>query len=180
MSLMTRAVTAFAVLSLAAIPVAALTIKNTSGNDITVGVHNGTDQAVYTVPAGGSVEVKEDCSSDCAVTGPWGYSRLVAQNATIETDGTPLVTATADAPDAPAPQALVPQNPVSEPLPAAAPAAEAAAASPPVAAEPAPVAPRKRVAKPRRPSKQASKQAKKKSGPAAGSWQMLLQGPGKK
>jgi hypothetical protein len=168
MSLMTRAVGAFAVLSLAAIPVAALTIKNTSSKDVSVGVDNGVEEAVYQIPAGGSVDVKEDCSSDCAVTGPWGYSRLVAQNATIETDGGSLVTADAT----PVPQGLVPQNPVSETVEGADAAASAEAA--PQAAAPARAVARKRAAKPRR---SAAKQAKK--GPAAGTFQMLFQGPGK-
>lgn len=163
MSLMTRAVGAFAVLSLAAIPVAAVTVKNTSTNDVSVGVDNGVEESVYQIPAGGSVDVKEDCSSDCAVTGPWGYSRLVPQNATIETDGGSLVTA--DAAPA-APQSLIPQNPVSE----SAPAPEATASE---VAEPAPAVTRKRAVKPRRQTKHAKK------GPAAGSFQMLFQGPGK-
>lgn len=167
MSLMTRAIGAFTVLSLAAIPVAALTINNTSSSEVSVGVDNGTEETVYKIPAGGSVDIKQDCSSDCAVTGPWGFSRLVAQNATIETDGGSLVTAELAA----KPQSLVPQNPVSETVDGAEPSASAAPAE---TAKPAPVAPRKHAAKPR---KQASKQHKK--GPSAGSFQMLFQGPGK-
>lgn len=163
MSLMTRAVAAFAVLTVAAIPVAALTIKNTSGKEVSVGVDNGSEEAVYQIPAGGSVDVKQDCSSDCAVTGPWGFSRLVAQNATITTDGESLVTATA----APRAQGLVPQNPVAEPSDAQ--AAAAAADAPPAKAAPA-KARSKRANKPR-----SSKQAQK--GPGAGSFQMLFQGP---
>ncbi|WP_295555042.1 hypothetical protein [uncultured Hyphomicrobium sp.] len=164
MSLMTRAVTAFAVLSVAAIPVAALTIKNTSSKEISVGVDNGTEEAVYQIPSGGSVDVKQDCSSDCAVTGPWGYSRLVAQDATIETDGLPIVTVAATAES----QSLVPQNPVAE----AADGTEAATTE--TEAKPAPVV-RKRTAKSRKPA--TVKQAQK--GPASGSFQMLFQGPGK-
>ena len=92
MKLMTRAAATLAVLTAAAIPVAALTIKNTSTKDVTAAVDTGTEEAVYTVPAGGSVDVTQDCSSGCAVTGPWGYSRMVSQNDAIETDGAPLVT----------------------------------------------------------------------------------------
>jgi hypothetical protein len=165
MSLTTRVVTAFAVLSLATIPVPALTIKNTSSADVSVGVDNGLDEAVYQIPAGGSVDVREDCSTDCAVTGPWGYSRLVAQNVTIETDGTSLVTADA-AMEAPS---LVPQNPVSEP----ADAADTAISEEPATTEPAPVV-RKRTATRKAGAKKAAK------GPASGSFQMLFQGPGKK
>lgn len=165
MSLMTRVVTAFAVLSVAAIPVGALTIKNNSSKDVSAAVDNGTDEAVYQIPAGGSVDVKQDCSSDCAVTGPWGYSRLVSQNDAIETDGTSLVTANA-APVAPSSRGLVPQNPVAEP-------ADAVATGTPAVAKPAPATPSKRYAKPRRPVQQAKK------GLGAGTWQMLMQGPGK-
>jgi len=165
MSLMTRAAATLAVLSLAAIPVPALTIKNTSSTDVSIGVDNGTDENVYQIPAGGSVEVKEDCSSDCAVTGPWGYSRLLAQNVTVETDGLSLVTAEVPTKS----QGLVPQNPVAEPSDAT----DSVSTQAPAKAEPAPVV-RKRAAKPRKP---VTKQAKK--GPASGSFQMLFQGPGK-
>src|SRR5262245_10943405 len=164
MTMMTRAVTAFAVLSLAAIPVGALTVKNTSSQDVSIGVDNGSEEAVYQIPAGGSVEVKQDCSSDCAVTGPWGYSRLVAQTDTLETDGGALVTADA----APATQSLVPQNPVTETPESAAPAAEAPAAEPAADAKPARVYRKKQ------------RQAAAKKGPSAGTFEMLFSGPGKK
>jgi hypothetical protein len=160
MSLMTRAVTAFTVLSLAAIPVAALTIKNTSSKDVSVAVDNGTDEKVYQIPAGSSVDVKEDCSSDCAVTGPWGYSRLLSQTDTLETDGGSLVTA-----DATPAQSLIPQNPVTE----SDDGADASASAAPADSKPA--IKRKRTAS--KPRKQAQK------GPASGSFQMLFQGTGK-
>lgn len=172
MSILARAATALAVLSVAAIPVAALTIKNNADTEITVGVDTGPVEQVYKVPAGQSVDVKEDCSSGCAVTGPWGYSRMVPQNALIETDGTSLVTANAPA-AAPA-QSLVPQNPVAE-APDAPEASAAAQPAPPKAAEPAPSKSKKYAgAKKRKPAKQA-----KKGGPSSGSLQMLFQGPGK-
>ncbi len=161
MSLTTRVVTAFAVLSVAAIPVGALTIKNKSSKDVSAAVDNGSEEAVYQIPAGGTVDVKQDCSSDCAVTGPWGFSRLVSQNDAIETDGTSLVTAHA-APSAPATQGLVPQNPVADPADAA--------SDTPVVAKPEP---RKRSAKPRRVVQQAKK------GPTPGTFQMLLDPPKK-
>lgn len=186
-NLISRVIPAFAVLTAAAIPVGALTVKNTSSNEVSVAVDTGSAEAVYKVPANGSVDVKEDCSSDCAVTGPWGYSRMVSQNATIETDGTSLVTATA----APA-QALIPQNPVEEPD-AAAPAPQSTAAAAPSATTAAPAAPaataasadtakpaatpakpRRKVAQ-RKPGKQVQK-----GGPGAGSLQLLFEGPGKK
>lgn len=168
MSLTTRAVTAFAVLSLAAIPVAALTIKNTSSKEVSVGVDNGASEGVYTIPAGGSVDVKEDCTSDCAVTGPWGYSRLLQQNATLETDGVSEVTANA----APESQSLVPQNPVAE----TADGVDSDAAAAPPAAAPSPAAKPARATV-RKHQKSAAKQAQK--APGAGSFQLLFMGPGK-
>lgn len=179
---MTRAVTALAVLTLAAIPVGALTVKNNSGGEVSIGVDNGTAEEVYKIAPGGSVDVRQDCSSDCAVTGPWGYSRLVAQNATIETDGTSLVTAANAEASSPA---LIPQNPADEPATAAA-SAPARVAAKPAAAEAAPSAEKpaaataskkahRRAAQPRKP---ATKQASKK-GPIPGTLQMLWQGTGK-
>ena len=155
MSLMTRAVTAFTVLSLAAIPVAALTIKNTSSKEVSVAVDNGTDEKVYQIPAGSSVDVKEDCRSDCGVTGPWGYSRMLSQTDTLETDGGSLVTA-----DATPAQSLIPQNPVTE-----------SADGTDAAAPAKPAVKRKRTAG--KPRKHAQK------GPFVGSFQMLIDGPGK-
>jgi len=162
MTLMTRAVTAFAVLSLAAIPVGALTVKNTSSSDVSIGVDNGTDEAVYQIPAGASVDVTQDCTAECAVTGPWGYSRLLGQTDTLETDGGSLVTADA----APASQGLVPQNPVTD--------VEAATAAEAPAAEQAPAA---KPARTYRKRQAAAKPAKK--GPGAGSFELLFMGPGK-
>lgn len=169
MSVMPRIVAATAALLAAAIPVGALTVHNTSDKDFTIGVSTGSEQAVYTVPAKGSVDVKEDCSADCAVTGPWGFSHLVPQNAVVESDGLAIVAtrmATAE-PSAPPAGGLVRQDPAQEVLEAP----ESTSAAP--VAKPAPaVQTRKRAArtKPRR-----AKQTKK--GPAAGSFQMLLQGP---
>jgi hypothetical protein len=158
---MTRAVAAFAVLSVAAIPVAALTIKNTSSNEVTVAVDTGAEEAVYTVPAGGSVDVTQDCSSGCAVTGPWGFSRMVSQNDAIETDGAPLVTVSVA--KAPAAQSLVPQNPVAD-------TAEAV----PADAAPLPVTSPKRAS-----ARKPAKHAAAKKGPMVGSFEMLFQGPAK-
>jgi hypothetical protein len=187
MTLMTRAVTAFAALTVAAIPVGALTVKNTSSNEVSIAVDNGASEGVYQIPAGGSVDVKEDCSSDCAVTGPWGFSRLVSQNATIETDGMSIVTAGAPPSSVPAPaatapaaapQSLVPQNPVEEaPAPAATAPASTATAAP--AAAPAETAPAAAPQKPRRAAKPRKQVKAAPKGPGSGSFEMLFQGPGK-
>jgi len=170
MSILTRVVTAAAVLSVAAIPVGALTVKNTSDKEVTFAVDNGAVESVYKVAPGGSADVSEDCSANCALTGPWGYSRLVDQNAVITTDGASLVTATA----APEAQGLVPQNPAVETADPQAAAVEAAD-KPAEAAAPAPA-----TAKVRRPKlRYVSKKAPAGKGPSSGSLQMLFQGPGK-
>jgi hypothetical protein len=163
MSLMKRTV-AITVLSVVAIPVAALTIKNSSSDDVKVAVDNGSVEAVHTVPAGGSLNVPQDCSTGCAVTGPWSYSRLVNQNAVIDTDGTSRITVAP--PVTPGMAALVPQNPTSE-LETGSTGANTA---PPAAAEEEPAA---------TPRKRRVKQAKKAE-PGAGSLDMLFFGPKKK
>ncbi len=181
MSFMTRAIGAFAALSAAAIPVGALTVKNPSSSEIAIGVDNGAMETVYKVTAGGSVDVKEDCSSTCGVTGPWGFSRMVAENATIETDGSSLVTVREPATVATAAttQPLIPQNPIDDPATstaastASAPAATAASAVKAPAAKPAKRASRAKASKPRRTAKAAPK------GPGSGSLQMLFEGPRK-
>jgi hypothetical protein len=166
MTLMTRAATAVAVLAVAAIPVGALTIKNSSTKPISIAVDNGTQEAVYQVPANGSVDVKQDCTPDCAVTGPWGFSRFVSENAVIASDGESLVTVAAQ----PQAQSLVPQNPVTEPSDAA--ASIATGALPDAKATEA--EPAKPASKVRRSAKQAQK------GPSSGSLDMLFSGPSKK
>lgn len=164
MTLMRRAAVAVAVLSVAAIPVAALTIKNSSTEDVKIAVDTGSSETVYTVPAGGSVEAREDCSAACGVTGPWSYSRLVNQNAVIDTDGTSLITVAPQG--TPGMAALVPQNPATD-LETASIATENKSAAAP---DPEP-APRKRRIR----------QAAKKAAPAgAGSFDLLFNGPSKK
>lgn len=172
MSVITRVVAATAVLLSAAIPVGALTVKNTSDKDFTIGVSTGSEQKVHTVPAGGSLDVKQDCSNDCAVTGPWGFSHFVPQNAVIESDGAAILstrTATAETASKPS-SGLVPQDPST----AAIETRDEPAATAAPAARPAPVAqPPKRATK-SKPRRQAKKKAKK--GPSPGSFGALMQG----
>ncbi|HYD15233.1 MAG TPA: hypothetical protein VEA77_02425 [Hyphomicrobium sp.] len=164
MKLMTRGAAAFAVLSVAAIPVGALTIKNISSNEVSVAVDTGAIESVYKVPAGGSVDVKEDCSEGCAVTGPWGYSRMVSQNDAIETDGAPLVTmATKDT----ASRGLVPENPGAADATPVSSNAKAAAPTPSQSVKKAS----------RKSSRKAGVKQASKKGPAAGTFMMLFQGP---
>jgi hypothetical protein len=130
MSLTTRTATAVAVLAVAAIPVGALTIKNSSTKPISIAVDNGSQQAGDQAPA-------------------WDLSRFVSENATITADGETLV-AVAASPEA---QSLVPQNPGAEPLDAAASIATGALPD----AKPVEAEPTKPAAKVRRPARQAQK-----------------------
>ncbi len=73
-------------------PAAAVTVKNTSGGEITIGVDMGSKEEVKEIGAGKSV--KFDCTDGCGVTGPWGYSWMAKTGDTIKTDGKPLVVVT--------------------------------------------------------------------------------------
>lgn len=127
MSLTTRAMTALTVLSLAAIPVAALTINNSASDTVAIGRDNAQDKS-----ANGTASA--------------GHSRLVPQNATIDPDAMEVVTGAVSAP-----RRLVPQNPASEPPGTAAVAEAAPAAAEEAEAEPTPVSthqrPKRRAAK---------------------------------
>lgn len=130
MSLTTRTATAVAVLAVAAIPVGALTLKNSSTKPVSIAVERGNQESVHQVPA-----------SD--------PSRFVSENATIAADAETLV-AVAASPEA---QSLVPQNPAVEPSDAAASIATGALPDAKhVEAEPV-----KPAAKVRRPARQAQK-----------------------
>jgi len=174
MSTIMRIAASLVGISIAAIPVAALTVKNNAGQDITIGVDTGATEQVYKVPAKGSVDVKEDCSEGCGLTGPWGFSRMVTENDAIDTDGTSLVTTSTAAP-APAAPRLVPENPIE------AVATDTPAAGPTPVATAKPAARKSSVEKPaprrRSAAKKAAPQAK---GPVPGSIGMLFFGPGKK
>ena len=71
-------------------PAAAVTVKNTSNAEITIGVDWGSKEKVETVPAGKSVTF--ECKDGCGVTGPWGFSWKASGDDEIVTDGTALVT----------------------------------------------------------------------------------------
>ncbi len=73
-----------------AAPAHAVTVKNTSKVEFTIGVDLGSSEKVETIGAGKSVEV--DCADGCGVTGPWGFSWIAKGNDTITSDGTALVT----------------------------------------------------------------------------------------
>ena len=71
-------------------PAAAVTVKNTSNAEITVGVDWGSKEKVETIPAGKSVTV--DCKDGCGISGPWSFSWMAAGDDEITTDGKSLVT----------------------------------------------------------------------------------------
>jgi hypothetical protein len=84
---MLAAATAFL---LVAGPAAAVTVKNTSNAEISIGVDYGSKSDVKNVPAGKSVTF--DCPDGCGVTGPWGFSWMAKGDDVIPTDGKSLVT----------------------------------------------------------------------------------------
>jgi hypothetical protein len=71
-------------------PAAAVTVKNTSNAEITIGVDWGSKEKVEKIPAGKSVTF--ECKDGCGVTGPWGFSWKASGDDEIVTDGTALVT----------------------------------------------------------------------------------------
>jgi hypothetical protein len=89
MKLLTAAAAAaFAVAT--AVPALAVTVKNTSSGEFTVGVDLGNEEKVETIAAG--KDVKVDCKDGCAVTGPWGFSWFAKPGDTISSNGQALVT----------------------------------------------------------------------------------------
>lgn len=89
MKIATAAVSLAAILALAG-PAAAVTVKNTSSGEFTIGVDLGNTEKVETIAAG--KEVKVDCPEGCGVTGPWGFSWFAKGGDTITSDGSPMVT----------------------------------------------------------------------------------------
>ncbi|MFZ1988144.1 MAG: hypothetical protein WAW96_00090, partial [Alphaproteobacteria bacterium] len=81
------AITAFLLI---AGPAAAVTVKNTSSAEISIGVDWGSKEKVETIPAGKSVSF--ECKDGCGVSGPWSFSWMAKGDDTITTDGTSLVT----------------------------------------------------------------------------------------
>ena len=71
-------------------PAAAVTVKNASSAEVTIGVDWGSKEKVETIPAGKSVSF--DCKEGCGVSGPWGFSWKASGKDEITTDGTSLVT----------------------------------------------------------------------------------------
>jgi len=72
-------------------PAAAVTVKNTSGKQISIGIDYGPKEQVKKVAAGQSATF--DCNQGCGVSGPWGYSWMAKGSDTMSTNGMSLVTA---------------------------------------------------------------------------------------
>jgi hypothetical protein len=87
---MSKTFGALAALALIATPAAAVTVKNSSSGEITIGVDTGNKEKIETIAAGKSVKL--DCKEGCGVTGPWGFSWMASGDDEIDTDGTALVT----------------------------------------------------------------------------------------
>jgi hypothetical protein len=67
----------------------AATVKNTGGAEFTIGVDMGNSEKIDKVAAGKSVSL--DCPDGCGVTGPWGFSWMVAGDDVISSDGQSLI-----------------------------------------------------------------------------------------
>src|SRR5262245_12196224 len=81
---------AAAALAAFAVPAAAVTVKNNSKAEITVGVDWGDKEKVETIGAGKSATI--ECKDGCGVTGPWGFSWMAKGDDEIATNGVSLVT----------------------------------------------------------------------------------------
>jgi hypothetical protein len=88
MNLLNAAMAAAVVLAMA-VPAQAVTVKNTSAGEFTIGVDMGDTEKVETIAAG--KEVKLECKDGCGVTGPWGFSWMAKGDDVISSNGASLV-----------------------------------------------------------------------------------------
>ncbi len=70
-------------------PAAAVTVKNTSSKEVTIGIDYGSQAKVAKVPAGKSLSF--DCNEGCGVTGPWSFSWMAKGNDTFTPNGKDLI-----------------------------------------------------------------------------------------
>lgn len=89
-----RAAAIAAMMIMVAAPAVALTVKNTDTKEQSIAVDTGSFEAVYKIAPGATVDVNVDCTSGCAVTGPWGFSWNASVDDALVTDGKSLVTTT--------------------------------------------------------------------------------------
>ncbi len=67
----------------------AVTVKNESAAEVTIGVDWGSKEKVETIPAGKSVTF--ECKEGCGVSGPWAFSWRAAGDDVITTNGQSLI-----------------------------------------------------------------------------------------
>ncbi|MFA5901641.1 MAG: hypothetical protein WC829_21285 [Hyphomicrobium sp.] len=89
MKLFTAAAAAALALAMT-VPASAVTVKNTSSGEFTIGVDMGNSEKIETIAAG--KDVKLDCKDGCGVTGPWGFSWMAKGDDVISSNGQALVT----------------------------------------------------------------------------------------
>ena len=70
-------------------PAYAVSVENTSGEAVKIGVDYGAKEEVKDV--GAKKSVKFDCPDGCGVTGPWGFSWMAQGDDVISTDGNSLI-----------------------------------------------------------------------------------------
>ncbi len=89
MKLLTAAAAAAFALSMAN-PASAVTVKNTSSGEFTIGIDYGSEEKIDTIAAG--KDVTFECKDGCGVTGPWGFSWFAKGDDVISSNGQALVT----------------------------------------------------------------------------------------
>jgi len=89
MKLFTAAAAAALALAMT-VPASAVTVKNTSSGEFTIGVDMGNSEKIETIAAG--KDVKLDCKDGCGITGPWGFSWMAKGDDVISSNGQALVT----------------------------------------------------------------------------------------
>ena len=70
---------------LLAAPAYAVTVENTSGNAIKIGVDYGDLEEVKDIAAKKSAQF--ECADGCGVTGPWGYSWMAQGDDRLASNG---------------------------------------------------------------------------------------------
>lgn len=77
----------------AASPASALSLHNSTQKDIKIGVDMGNKEAVESVGAGKTIDLKE-CTDGCGLSGPWGYSKMAKPGDKLTFDGKNVVPGT--------------------------------------------------------------------------------------
>ena len=78
-----------AVLLLLSTAASAVTVKNTSDAEVSIGIDRGNEENVQKIAPGESTQV--ECKELCGLTGPWGFSWMAKGDTTISTNGQSLI-----------------------------------------------------------------------------------------